>query len=90
MSVANGVVYAGSENVNGATTFGLDAETGKILFSFNSGSSVARGAAIATGVVCWGSGYSQNGLIGNKKIYAFTLSGKWMTTSRKGSSRKTS
>ena len=76
VSVANGVVYAGSENVNGATRFGLDAKTGKILFSFNSGSSVAGEAAIANGVVYWGSGYSKAGLTGNQKIYAFTVSGK--------------
>jgi polyvinyl alcohol dehydrogenase (cytochrome) len=75
--VANGVVYGGSENVNGATMFGLDAETGELLFSFNSGSSVAGGAAIANGVVYWGSGYSKVPVLtGNKKIYAFTLSGK--------------
>ena len=59
--------------MNGATMFGLDAETGNILFSFNSWSSVAGGAAIANGVVYWGSGYSKvSDLTGNKKIYAFT------------------
>jgi polyvinyl alcohol dehydrogenase (cytochrome) len=77
VSVANGVVYGGSENVNGATMFGLDAKTGELLFSFNSGSSVVGGPAIAKGVVYWGSGYSKIPILtGNKKIYAFTLDGK--------------
>jgi polyvinyl alcohol dehydrogenase (cytochrome) len=77
VSVANGVVYGGSENLNGDTMFGMDAETGKILFSFSSGSSVAGGPAIANGVVYWGSGYSKvPSLTGNKKIFAFTPSGK--------------
>jgi polyvinyl alcohol dehydrogenase (cytochrome) len=76
VAVANGVVYAGSTNTNGSTMFGMDARTGRILFSFASGSSVAGGAAIANGTVYWGSGYSRVGLTGNKKMFAFTLNGK--------------
>jgi len=77
VTVANGVVYGSSEDVNGATMFGLDAATGKILFSFNSGSSVAGGASVANGVVYWGSGYSKfSSLTGNQKIFAFTPAGQ--------------
>jgi polyvinyl alcohol dehydrogenase (cytochrome) len=54
MSVANGVVYAGSFS---GFMYALDAKKGNILWSFNSGGSVIDGPAIADGVVYWGSGY---------------------------------
>ncbi len=77
VSVANGVVFGGSENVNGDTMFGLDAATGQILFSFSSGSSVAGGPAITNGVLYWGSGYSKvTNLTGNNKIFALSPLGK--------------
>jgi polyvinyl alcohol dehydrogenase (cytochrome) len=55
MSVANGVVYAGSFS---GFMYAMDARTGTILWSFNSGGSVIDGPAIADGVVYWGSGYA--------------------------------
>jgi polyvinyl alcohol dehydrogenase (cytochrome) len=55
MSVANGVVYAGSFS---GIMYAMSARTGKILWSFNSGGSVVDGPAIADGVVYWGSGYA--------------------------------
>lgn len=71
MSVANGVVYAGSFS---GFMYALDAHTGKILWSFNSGGSVVSGPSIADGVVYWGSGYSHiKPGRGNNKIYAFAL-----------------
>jgi polyvinyl alcohol dehydrogenase (cytochrome) len=74
VSVANGVVYGGSEDTNGPTMFGLDTATGKFLFSYNSGSSVAGGATIFNGVVYWGSGYSRFSTVtGNRKTFAFSL-----------------
>jgi polyvinyl alcohol dehydrogenase (cytochrome) len=77
LTVANGVLYAGSTNTNGPTMFGLDTSNGKILLSFQSGSSVAGGAAVANGTVYWGSGYSRISVFtGNKKIFALTLKGK--------------
>ncbi|HEX4489560.1 MAG TPA: PQQ-binding-like beta-propeller repeat protein [Terriglobales bacterium] len=76
VSVANGVVYAGSTNKSGATMFGLDAENGSILFSFNSGTPVAGGAAVNNGVVFWGSGYpSLDANVGDNRFFAFGLSG---------------
>src|ERR1700746_3664536 len=57
VSVANGVVYGGSDSTTGTSMYGLDAATGAILWSFNSGGSVTGGAAIVAGSVYWGSGY---------------------------------
>ncbi|MGA8595497.1 MAG: PQQ-binding-like beta-propeller repeat protein [Bryobacteraceae bacterium] len=70
VSVANGVVYAGSQSAKGYM-YALDAGTGKILWSFASGGSVLDGPAIAGGFVYWGSGYRIG--TNNNKLYAFTL-----------------
>jgi polyvinyl alcohol dehydrogenase (cytochrome) len=76
VSVANGVVYAGSlaSPASLPTFFALDAATGQIKWQFVSGGSVNSGAAIVNGVVYWGSGYSNFGLgSANNKFYAFGL-----------------
>jgi polyvinyl alcohol dehydrogenase (cytochrome) len=80
VSVANGVVYAGSMVTAGTNMYALDAATGKILWSFASGGSVAGGAAIVGGSVYWGSGYcgtlclgSSTPVLNNNKVYAFDL-----------------
>jgi polyvinyl alcohol dehydrogenase (cytochrome) len=72
VSVANGVVYAGSQGKPGYM-YAFDALTGQILWSYNSGGSVVDGPSIVNGVVYWGSGYR----IGthNNKLYAFALPG---------------
>jgi len=71
VSVANGVVYAGSES---GFMYALDAATGKILWSFASGGSVVDGPSIVDGVLYWGSGYSEaTPGTGNNKLYAFSL-----------------
>jgi polyvinyl alcohol dehydrogenase (cytochrome) len=72
VSVANGVVYAGS---NAGSMYAFDALTGKILWSFASGGSVLDGPAIVNGVVFWGSGYSIGSGGNNNKLYAFSLQG---------------
>jgi polyvinyl alcohol dehydrogenase (cytochrome) len=76
MTVANGVVYAGSmaaaQGVN--NMYALDAKTGKVLWGFSSGGSVVAGAAVVNGTVYWGSGYSRYGRVPNNKLYAFTVS----------------
>ncbi len=81
MTVANGVVYAGSlaSGADNNNMYALDAKTGKILWNFNSGGSVIAGAAVVDGTVYWGSGYSvipipSLGLSSNNKFYAFTVS----------------
>jgi len=73
VTVANGVVFAGSTAPTGDNMFALDAATGAILFSFTSGGSVGSGASVVNGTVYWGSGYSVLGppWSGNNKLYAF-------------------
>jgi polyvinyl alcohol dehydrogenase (cytochrome) len=75
VTVANGVVYAGTIDRYG-TMFALDAATGNTLWTFQSGGSVNTGPAIADGVAYWGSGYGVRGigLSPSNRLYAFTLS----------------
>jgi polyvinyl alcohol dehydrogenase (cytochrome) len=69
VSVANGVVYAGSYS---GMMYALNAKTGKIMWSFDSGGSVVDGPAIADGVVYWGSGYAHIGPgKPNNQVFAF-------------------
>lgn len=81
MSVANGVVYAGSIAGTGNNMYALDAATGTIDWGFASGGAVASGAAIVNGTVYWGSGYYTQLAMGlpfvgkNDKLYAFALAG---------------
>jgi polyvinyl alcohol dehydrogenase (cytochrome) len=70
VSVANGVVYAGSQGAQGFM-HALDAATGKILWSFASGGSVIDAPSIADGFVYWGSGYRIG--TNNNKLYAFAI-----------------
>ena len=67
VSVANDVVYAGS---NSGYMYALDDRTGTILWQFDSGGSVIDGPSISGGYVFWGSGYSA---ISNNKVFAFSL-----------------
>ena len=72
VSVANGVMYAGS---NSGQMYALDATTGNILWSFASGGTVIDGPSIVDSVLYWGSGYRNIEGTGNNKVYAFTLPG---------------
>jgi polyvinyl alcohol dehydrogenase (cytochrome) len=72
VSVANGVVYAGSQGAPGFM-YAMDAATGKILWSFASGGSVIDGPSIVDGFVYWGSGYRIG--TNNNKLYAFAIPG---------------
>jgi polyvinyl alcohol dehydrogenase (cytochrome) len=73
LSVANGVLYAGSFDSAGHM-YALNAATGKVLWSFASGGSVLDGPSIVNGIVYWGSGYAKaGGGTGNNKLYAFAL-----------------
>jgi polyvinyl alcohol dehydrogenase (cytochrome) len=72
VSVANGVVYAGSYS---GQMYAIDAKTGAVLWSFSSGGSVIDGPSIVDGVVYWGSGYGHIPPgTSNNKLYAFSLS----------------
>jgi polyvinyl alcohol dehydrogenase (cytochrome) len=73
VSVANGVMYAGSYS---GQMYALNTETGAILWNFASGGSVIDGPSIVDGTLYWGSGYRNIPPgIGNNKVYAFTLAG---------------
>jgi polyvinyl alcohol dehydrogenase (cytochrome) len=74
VSVANGVMYAGSYS---GQMYALDTRTGTILWSFASGGTVIDGPSIVDGTLYWGSGYRNIPPgIGNNKVYAFTLAGE--------------
>jgi polyvinyl alcohol dehydrogenase (cytochrome) len=74
VSVANGVVYAGSYS---GQMYALDTRTGTILWNFASGGTVIDGPSIVDGTLYWGSGYRNIPPgIGNNKVYAFTLAGE--------------
>jgi polyvinyl alcohol dehydrogenase (cytochrome) len=70
VSVANGVMYAGS---NSGQMYALDATTGKILWNFASGGTVIDGPSIVDGALYWGSGYRNIQGTGNNKVFAFSL-----------------
>jgi polyvinyl alcohol dehydrogenase (cytochrome) len=77
-SVANGVVFAGSMDLNPAapTMFAMDAKSGQILWSYVAKSSVIAGPAIVGNTVFWGSGYGRFGpTLGtpNNKLFAFSI-----------------
>jgi len=72
VSVANGVMYAGS---NSGQMYAFDATTGNILWNFASGGTVIDGPSIVDSVLYWGSGYRNIQGTGNNKVYAFTLAG---------------
>ena len=79
VSVANGVVYAGSLAGSDGTRpsmFAMDANTGQILWQFVSGGSVGGGPSIVNGMVFWGNGYGHGGIgagAGANDFYAFSL-----------------
>ena len=70
VSVANGVMYVGS---NSGQMYALNTTTGNILWSFASGGSVIDGPSIVDGTLFWGSGYREISGTGNNKVFAFSL-----------------
>ncbi len=73
VSVANGVMYAGS---NSGQMYALDTRTGTILWNFASGGTVLDGPSIVDGTLYWGSGYRNIQGTGNNKVFAFSLAGE--------------
>lgn len=71
VSVANGVMYTGS---NSGQMYALDAASGTILWSFASGGTVLDAPSIVGDTLYWGSGYANLKGTPNNKVYAFTLS----------------
>jgi polyvinyl alcohol dehydrogenase (cytochrome) len=75
VTTANGVVYGCSLDDAG-NMYALNAANGDELWNFASGGSCLSGAAIADGMLYWGSGYSNAGFgTPNHKLYAFGLQG---------------
>jgi polyvinyl alcohol dehydrogenase (cytochrome) len=71
LSVANGVLYTDSYS---GYVYAINAATGSILWSYNTGGSVIDGPSIVKGMVFWGSGFRHIAPgIGNNKVYAFTV-----------------
>lgn len=73
VSVANGVVFGCNLDPGKGTMFALNAATGAVLWSHDSGGACEAGASIADGVVYWGSGNYQG--IGPHTLTAFSLGG---------------
>jgi len=72
LSVANGVVYAGSFDATGHV-YALSSSTGKILWSYATGGSVIDGPSIVSSNLFWGSGYHKIPPgTANNKVYDFT------------------
>jgi polyvinyl alcohol dehydrogenase (cytochrome) len=76
LTIANGVLYAGSMSHAGEQMYAIDGATGSILWRFAAGGSVVSGPAVVDGVVYWGSGYARTGGVGNNKFYAFSVDGR--------------
>ncbi len=72
LSVANGLVYAGSFDSVGHF-YALNSATGQIVWNYASGGSVIGGPSIVSGNLFWGSGYKRipPGTT-NNKVYDFT------------------
>jgi len=73
ISVANGVMYG--EDTAGAFV-SLDAATGRVLKTFQSGGSSIAGPAIAQGTLYWGSGGAAYYGPTTNKLYALSLDGR--------------
>lgn len=76
VTIANGVLYG--EDTAGYFV-ALDARTGDVLKSFQSGGASLAGPAVVNGTLYWGSGNDQlASLYGpqNNKLYAFSLGGR--------------
>jgi polyvinyl alcohol dehydrogenase (cytochrome) len=76
LTVANGVLYAGSMAHTGDQMYALDTSNGEILWRFPAGGSIVGGPAVVDGSVYWGSGYARTGGVGNNQFYAFSLGGR--------------
>jgi len=78
VTVANGVVFAGSVDSKGPV-YAMNAETGNVVWSYETGSSVEGGMSVSDGCIYVGNGYKVGlGLfLGNytagTSLYAFCV-----------------
>eukprot|EP00004_Rigifila_ramosa_P000247 TRINITY_DN1027_c0_g1_i2.p1 TRINITY_DN1027_c0_g1~~TRINITY_DN1027_c0_g1_i2.p1 ORF type:complete len:557 (+),score=81.85 TRINITY_DN1027_c0_g1_i2:1518-3188(+) len=70
--VANGVVYAGTTDEEG-WMYGLDAQTGAILWRYSCGYGVGQGATMRNGVLYFGCGNASFGGVSAPLLFAFHL-----------------
>ncbi|RVW71677.1 Polyvinylalcohol dehydrogenase [Vitis vinifera] len=78
VTIANGVLFAGSTHPTGPM-YAMEAASGRILWSHNTGASVYGGASVSSGCIYVGSGYSVNigtslSFTGGTSLFAFCLS----------------
>jgi polyvinyl alcohol dehydrogenase (cytochrome) len=72
VSVANGVLYAGS--LGGGYMYAIDTATGQVLWETQGQGSSNAGPAIVNGTVYWGNGYERAGIgTPSRTFYAFGL-----------------
>lgn len=72
LSGAGGVVFGCNLDFRRGTMLALHAQTGRVLWSFDSGAPCNAGPSIADGMVFWGSGIYVTDF-GPKKLFAFGL-----------------
>ncbi|XP_043705156.1 polyvinylalcohol dehydrogenase-like [Telopea speciosissima] len=70
VTVANGVLFAGSTNSQG-TIYAMSAAKGKILWSYDTGVSVNGGVSVSNGCIYVGNG--NRGTISNASLHAFCV-----------------
>ena len=78
VTVANGVVFAGSTHPTGPV-YAMEADSGRIIWSHNTGASVYGGASVSRGCIYVGSGYNVNNgplssFTGGTSLFAYCLS----------------
>ncbi|KAH0973731.1 hypothetical protein GBA52_025887 [Prunus armeniaca] len=71
VSVANGVLFAGSTNPQGSI-YAMNTKTGKILWSNETGATVYGGMSISNGCIYVGSGYKRTYIAGTS-LFAFCV-----------------
>ncbi|GMI86931.1 hypothetical protein HRI_002362400 [Hibiscus trionum] len=79
VTVANGVLFAGSTFRQGPI-YAMNANTGKILWSYNTGATIYGGASVSNGCIYFGHGYKVSvglndpGFTAGKSLFAFCVS----------------
>ncbi len=75
VSVANGVMFGCNIEPSHGTMYALNAETGKVLWSYDSGGACIAGPSIVDGMVYWGTGKPSDPLKGPHKVLGFGFPG---------------
>ncbi|OMO79232.1 Quinonprotein alcohol dehydrogenase-like-superfamily [Corchorus capsularis] len=73
VSVANGVLFGGSTSGQGPI-YAINANNGKILWSFNTGATIYGGSSISNGCIYVGHGYFSPPFTAGSSLFAFCVS----------------